>query len=82
MSRKVENRCVDCGLPCIGTSCPNYKVPVYYCDDCKYETAKYRLDKDELCETCAEERIKSIFEALTLSEQAEVLDVDLESIYG
>lgn len=29
-----QNECVDCGLPCLGASCPNRNVERYYCDEC------------------------------------------------
>ena len=54
MSRKIESRCVDCGFPCRGNACPNYKVQVNYCDVCGSEGAKYCLDGDDVCEECAE----------------------------
>ena len=54
MSRKIESRCVDCGFPCRGNACPNYKVQVNYCDVCGSEGAKYSLDGDDMCEECAE----------------------------
>ena len=43
MSRRIENHCVDCGLPCLGSSCPYRNVPVDYCDDCGDEGAKYHF---------------------------------------
>lgn len=77
MSAKIENHCVDCGLPCLGRSCPYRDVPVDYCDDCGNEGIKYCIDGDDLCEDCAEERIQEFFDDLTISEKAEALDVDL-----
>lgn len=80
MSRRIENHCVDCGLPCLGSSCPYRNVPVDYCDGCGDEGAKYRSDGDDLCEDCAKARIKEAFDDLTLSEQAEAVGVDLSEI--
>lgn len=80
MSRRIENHCVDCGLPCLDSSCPYRNVPVDYCDDCGDEGAKYRSDGDDLCEDCAKARIKEAFDDLTLSEQAEAVGIDLSEI--
>lgn len=79
--RKVENRCVDCGLPCLGSRCPNVNAVVYYCDNCgEEEAAEYRIDENELCRECAEKYLMSIFEDLPISEKAEVLKVSLNYI--
>ena len=37
---RIENHCCDCaapGYPCMGRSCPNRRVKVYYCDKCDEE---------------------------------------------
>ena len=55
MAVKKENRCVDCGLPCLGDSCPNRNVEVCYCDKCKSEIPFddcYDYDGMDLCEGC------------------------------
>lgn len=80
MSRKIESRCVDCGFPCRGNMCPNYKVQVNYCDVCGSEGAKYCLDGDDVCEECAETIIMDAFKELMLSERAKVVGIDLEKI--
>lgn len=80
MSVKIENHCVDCGLPCIGNSCPYCNVSVYYCDDCGNKKAKYNIDEDDLCESCADKRIQEAFDNLTLLEKAETVGVDLSKI--
>lgn len=80
MSRKYENQCVDCGLPCLGNSCRYRNVPVDYCDECGSEYAEYRIDGEDLCEDCVKEQIRDAFNDLTLSEQAELLDIDLDTI--
>ncbi len=82
MSKKIENHCVDCGLPCLGTSCVYYNVLVYYCDYCKTEVAEYRMGSEDLCKDCINEIIKEKFDALTLFEKAEVIGVDLRRING
>ena len=57
---KIENQCVDCGLPCLGDSCPNRNVEVCYCDKCHeelpYDGIYETDDGDELCEDCLKER--------------------------
>ena len=59
---RYENRCCDCavpGYPCLGSSCPNRKVPVYYCDKCGDEIDEvYEVDSEELCEECLKERFR------------------------
>lgn len=56
----IENQCVDCGLPCLGDSCPNRNVEVYYCDKCHEQLSHEEIyetdDGDELCEDCLKER--------------------------
>ena len=50
---KTESGCVDCGLPCLGTSCPNYRVLVLVCDQCHSEVDElYEVDGEDLCEDC------------------------------
>jgi formylmethanofuran dehydrogenase subunit E len=54
-----ENHCVNCGLPCLGPSCPNRNVEVYYCDKCNEELPHdkiYDVDDEELCEECLKEK--------------------------
>lgn len=77
---RIENECVDCGLPCLGNSCPYRNVLVYYCDVCGGEGADYTIDGEDYCEDCAKEYMKDAFDDLTLSEQAEVLNIDMHSI--
>ena len=79
--KKIENFCVDCGLPCLGSGCPYRNVTVYYCDECRNdEVADYRIDGEDYCETHAKEYIEEAWNDLTLSEQAELLDISLESL--
>ena len=59
---KYENECVDCGLPCIGITCPYRRVPHYYCDECKDETDIYEFDNEELCINCIEKRLDKVGE--------------------
>lgn len=55
MAVELENDCVDCGLPCLGQSCPKRNVPHYYCDKCGMEISKeevYYCEGEEVCEDC------------------------------
>lgn len=50
---KIENDCVDCGLPCIGISCRYSRATHYYCDRCKVECdTLYDWYGEELCKNC------------------------------
>lgn len=59
---KYENHCVGCtsmGIPCMGRTCPNRKVPVYYCDKCDEELDEiYEVDDEELCEECLKDMFR------------------------
>ncbi len=61
--KRVESDCVDCGLPCIGKSCPHYEVTRYYCDRCCEETELYRYDGEELCIECIKELLEKVEES-------------------
>lgn len=54
---RYENDCVDCGLTCKGSDCPNRHAPHYYCDKCGYEDELYDFDGQELCKDCLLEKI-------------------------
>lgn len=48
-----ENQCVNCGKTCLGSSCPNRNVTVFYCDRCHDEAGHlYDYDGEQLCEEC------------------------------
>ena len=55
--KRTENECCDCGRPCMGESCPYWKVTRYYCDRCGEELDEVFVDDDgrELCDCCADE---------------------------
>lgn len=59
---RVENDCVDCGLPCIGEACPLRHVEHRYCDKCDEEIGGeyYDVDGEELCEYCLKERFRVV----------------------
>jgi hypothetical protein len=58
--KTVENECVNCGLPCLGSSCPNRNVIHFYCDECGEEEVLYDFDGDELCIECIKEKLQVI----------------------
>ena len=61
--RKLMNMCCDCAVPaypCLGSSCPNRNVPVYFCDkcDCEIDSDIYEVDGEELCEDCLKDMFR------------------------
>ena len=49
----VKNECVDCGLPCIGSSCLYRNVEHFCCDFCGEEDVTlYHYDGCEICADC------------------------------
>lgn len=58
--KKVESGCVNCGLPCLGKSCPNYEEIHYYCDRCKEEAPLYYYDGEELCIECIKKTLEKV----------------------
>lgn len=60
---KYEDNCCGCAdsLGCLGASCPNRNLEVYYCDacDCEIESDEvYDVDGEDLCEDCLKERFR------------------------
>ena len=51
-----KDECVDCGFPCLGNSCPYYKVKHYSCDICgvddDYVDMAIATDDEAICEDC------------------------------
>lgn len=80
MSKRTENNCVDCGLPCLGNSCPYRNVKVFNCDICGSGRAKYRMCGNDYCKECMEEFLKDEFNELTIMEKAKVLDIEIQNI--
>lgn len=51
--RRRENECCDCGLPCMGSACPNRNVLRLYCDKCKQDVSElFEYKGEELCDDC------------------------------
>ena len=59
---RYESDCVSCGLPCLGTACPHYRVLVMTCDKCGEETNAlyYGRNGNELCADCALEELEKV----------------------
>ena len=61
---KTESGCVDCGLPCNGVACPNYRVLVFECDLCHDEVDElYEVDGEDLCLDCLKKEFRKEVEA-------------------
>lgn len=58
--KKIENECVDCGLPCLGSGCPYRNVTRFYCDECNDEAPLYHYDGQELCIECIKEKLEIV----------------------
>ena len=57
---EYENECCDCGLPCLGDSCPMTHVAHYYCDECGEETKLYEYDDRQLCLSCIRDSLEPV----------------------
>lgn len=61
MAVRYEDQCCDCGLPCLGDSCKNRNVPIWYCDKCGAEDEDlYEYEGQELCLDCIREQLPCI----------------------
>lgn len=58
--RRIENDCVDCGLPCLGDSCPYRNAEHFYCDRCGSEEKLYYFGDEELCANCILEEFEAV----------------------
>lgn len=57
MSNHNYNDCVDCGLPCLGNTCPYTNTTSYFCDECGDEVSPDKLyihpiSEKHLCGSC------------------------------
>ena len=88
---KYENQCVECGLPCLQTSCPWTHVEVHYCDECEKNEADYTVGDSEFCAGCLDkimnkqlegilEYLAELFAKKPLAAKAEVLGINAEKI--
>ena len=61
---RIENGCVGCGLPCLGGSCPNYRIVVLECDRCHDEVEElFDVDGEDLCLDCLKNEFRKEVEA-------------------
>ena len=74
-----ESYCVDCGLPCLGKFCPNHLRTNYYCNKCE-ECAKYQIEDNDYCESCANEYLQQIFNDLSIAQKTKILDLSFRKI--
>lgn len=58
--KKTENECVQCGLPCMGNSCPHRNVTRLYCDKCGNEAKLYYFEGGEWCIDCIEKALEEV----------------------
>ena len=62
MAKEIINECVDCGLPCLGDSCPKMNVVQFRCDDCgdlADPDELYMLEDEMLCAECLLKRFRT-----------------------
>lgn len=80
--RRYENRCVGCPteIGCLGSSCPYKNVPLDYCDSCGREGVTHKIDGDVYCDDCTKAYLQEVFDSLTITEKAEVLEVNISKI--
>lgn len=80
MGRRTVDGCVDCGLPCMGKSCPYWEVEERFCDKCGEETSQlYEYNGKELCEDCLLDAAKPAIntcEECRTPEQAELVEYE------
>lgn len=88
---KIENQCVECGLPCIQTACPWTHVEVHYCDECQKSEADYKVGENEYCSSCVDkllnEQLRNIFDYFieifrhkSVAVKSDILGVDLQKM--
>lgn len=57
----IDNECVDCGLPCLHTACPYYKVIHFFCDRCDEEVEDlYYFGAEQLCADCVLKQLEKV----------------------
>ena len=79
---KYEDECVGCpeDMGCLGSACPNLNVERHYCDTCGKE-ARYNIEGQDFCRTCADIFLTDLFRTLSLEDKADLLDIDVEDLY-
>lgn len=75
---RYESGCVNCGLPCWGKACPNYRVKTMICDTCKDE-AEYTIEGEDFCKSCAKQYLLQVIkDNYSVEELCEILDMEYE----
>lgn len=88
---RIEDNCIDCGLPCVDSACPLKRTEVHYCDNCECREAEYKVGNQELCGVCFEDGVNEkmddilgyLYELFTkkrLFEKADALGVNYERL--
>lgn len=67
LMRKLISECVGCcSLPCLGMTCPNVDIPVFYCDVCNQEIDSsdgvYEVEGKDLCLECLKNKFEKEYE--------------------
>ena len=73
----TENNCVGCEY-CIGCGRRHQEAIVCDADKCD-EYAEYSIDGEDFCEEHAKEYLIGLFSDMTVSEMAEMLEIDIKS---
>ena len=65
MAIKYENECCGCAVPaypCMGSACPNRRVPHFICDKCgdDVEELYWWDDEKQLCIDCIKENLEKV----------------------
>ena len=76
---EYENDCVGCPpeIGCLGSTCPNRKIPHTYCDKCGDEALIYSLDDDDeqLCEECMIRKLNDLWNNLSRNDKLKMFNV-------
>lgn len=70
---KKETDCLGCGLPCLGYTCPHYKMIYAECDLCGNDDAKYELNDEHLCDDCVKLVLRDEWNKNSDIEKADIL---------
>lgn len=61
---KYEDECCGCAVPaypCMGTACPNRKVPHFYCDKCGEDVEElFKWNGEQWCLDCIRKDLEMV----------------------
>ena len=80
MSIRIENRCVDCGIPCVNCGLEHVEVvtcDAYNCD----EEASYHTEEGDLCQDCLDDLLNFRWDDLSTQEKAKLLGFTIYEKY-